>query len=143
MDDAQLGQVVLDAVTHAMCQNDEALAGSLAAIEQVGPWAMFGACCGWADCGHAALRKLYGERAADLAQGDMWALQELVPGKSRASDLFASRFIVAWANGDQPMALALFRSAVSVSEDAYGEAVISLLMSVAGLVRLATDSATT
>jgi hypothetical protein len=99
---------------------------------------MYGVCCAIAEAGRRILRKLYGS-GAPSRPGDMWAIEELVPGAFHKdpADAFAARFLVAYANRDSSTCLALFETALTAGGTEYVDSVCALLTNVAGLARLA------
>lgn len=98
---------------------------------------VYGACCAFAEIGKAALTKLHGDQAADLSRGDMWAMQILKPGENDPCETFATRFIVAYANGDKDGTFALFRAALEADGGQYVESVCALLATAVSLAHTA------
>ncbi|MFD5031673.1 hypothetical protein ACFWM0_14845 [Streptomyces sp. NPDC058405] len=144
MDQDQLYPLVMTTIGHALDGNSAAAASSMMEIGQQGDhYDVYGACCAFAEVGKAALKKIYGDRAPDPSRGDMWAMHLLKPGEADGPDLFASRFIVAYANNDPDATLALFHSALDASDDEYVSSVAALLAAMAGLSRLALDQPAT
>ncbi|MFJ9029771.1 hypothetical protein ACIRQP_14805 [Streptomyces sp. NPDC102274] len=142
MDHDQLYPLVMTTIGHALDGNSTAAASSLMEIGQaVDENAMYGVCCAFAEVGKAALKKSYGDQAPDLNRGDMWAMATLKPEEARPADVFATRFIVAYANDDRDATLALFQSALDASDDEYVSSTAALLATAAGLARLALDQA--
>jgi hypothetical protein len=140
MDRDKLAQLVTTA-WHCALTNDKAGASNaLAAIGDSGdPFDMYGACCGWAEIGKAALKKIYGDRAANVADGDMWVIEELQPGAMAADPpkAFAARFLIAYCNDDRETAPALYRAALEAGDEQYIDSMCALLVDVAGISRLA------
>ncbi|WP_328860914.1 hypothetical protein [Streptomyces sp. NBC_00306] len=138
MDTDQLYPLVMKAVGCAM---DKDADGACDALNEIGnsgdPWDMYAACCGFAEVGKAALKKIYRGRVPNLKRGDMWAIQELRPGCTPAADLFAVRFLVAYCNDDADTGPALFNAAFDAGSEHYTESVSALLANVAGLSSLA------
>jgi hypothetical protein len=140
MDKEELLQLTMTAIGCALGGDAEGASSALVEIGQRGThFDVYGACCAFAGVGKAALVKFYGKNAADLSKGDMWAMQEIVPGAASPAELFAMRFLIAYCNDDKEMAPALFRAALESEGDQYVESVCALLVSVAQLSRTALD----
>lgn len=142
MDNAHASELILHALACAVGKDTNGAATALDTLaKQSTDNQMYGVCCAIAAAGVHALKKIYGERAANLANGDMWALQELVPGSADADPphAFAIRFLVAYANEDTATTLALYDVAAGASGEQYVDSVCALLSNVAGITRTAID----
>lgn len=140
MDRDHLAHLVQTAVFCAVDNDAAGASDALAEISGSGdPFDMYAACCGIAEIGKGALKKLYGDRAPDPAKGDMWFVQELQPGalSDDPPKAFAARFLIAYANGDDKMCPALFRAALEADGVQYVDSLCALLSDVAGIARLA------
>ncbi|MFJ5070204.1 hypothetical protein ACIQC7_27725 [Kitasatospora sp. NPDC088556] len=102
---------------------------------------MYGVCCAIAAAGTHTLQLLYGSQAPTADNGAMWATTEFVPGAFAAdpAEAFATRFLVAYSNGDTDTCLALFETALQAEGEQYVASVCALLTAVGQLVRLALD----
>ncbi|GHI91309.1 hypothetical protein [Streptomyces olivaceus] len=140
MDQDRLYDLTMRAIGCALEGDAEAASNAMVEIGEIGTWHnVYGSCCAFAEVGKAALVKFYGDRAPDPARGDFWAMQ-MLPGQTTApADVFATRFIVAYANGDKDSAFALFRSALESSEDDYVSSVAALLATAASLANSALE----
>lgn len=141
MTDEQATQTTWDMLGAAVeGRGDEAarLMGELGA-DSDGP-RMYGVCCGLAEAGRHALRKLYPAMIWEPS-GSMYVLQELQPGgmDKNPADTWAARFVVAWANRDTANTDALFGVAEAMPGDGFPDCVCALLCTVAGVCRLALD----
>lgn len=138
MDHDRLFELTMTAISKAM---DGDAAGAATALMEIGssddPFHVYGACCAFAEVGKAALIKIYGDNAPDPSRGDMWAMQMLDTSKADPAEVFACRFIVAYANDDKEQAPALFRAALESSNDEYVSSVSQLLATAVGLSRTA------
>ncbi|MEU8870501.1 hypothetical protein AB0D24_04910 [Streptomyces javensis] len=94
---------------------------------------MFGVCCAAAEAGRTALLTLFPEAATN---GCMWSLAD-ISHRADPPQLFAARFLTAYANGDAPMAVALFQAAHEADAQARTESVCALLAHVRSLSRRA------
>jgi hypothetical protein len=95
---------------------------------------MYGVCCGLAEAGRHALKKLFPTMAWS---GYLYAIRELQPGglEENPADTWAARFLVAWANHDTANTDALFSVAAAAPGDGFPDRVCALLCTVAGLIR--------
>ncbi|ONK09495.1 hypothetical protein [Streptomyces sp. MP131-18] len=139
MDDIKHNAHLVFDMLAAAVADDTARAADL--LQQIGesstPDRMYGVCCALAAAGTNSLRSLYGEHAPDLSRGDMWAMQTLPnAGRDSQSSTWASRFLIAYANGDKDTPLALFNASVN-DGDRHVDDVASLLITVTGITRLA------
>src|SRR5690554_5019115 len=110
MDRDQLGQPVIRAFNAAVDRDLSGVADALDAIGTTGdPFDMYAACCGFAEIGKGALKKIYGDRAPRPEQGDMWVIEEMQPGalSDDPPKAFAARFLIAYCNDDKKTAPAL------------------------------------
>lgn len=140
MDRKELYRLTMDAIGCALEGDASGASNALVEIGQRGShFDVYGACCAFAEVGKGALVKFYGKNAADLGKGDMWAMQEIVPGATSPAELFAMRFLIAYCNDDKAMVPALFRAALESEGGQYVESVCALLVSVAQLSRTALD----
>lgn len=142
MNDDRLAELVQTAFHFAYEADADRVATCLDEIGNSGdPFDMYKACCGFAAIGHAALTKIYGERAPDRARGDMWVIEELQPGalSDDPPKAFAARFLIAYCNDDKDTAPALWRAAVEAGGVQYVDSVCHLVADVAGLARLALE----
>ncbi|MBT2379006.1 hypothetical protein J7E90_17030 [Streptomyces sp. ISL-111] len=142
MDQQQTGDLVFEALAHAVDGNAAEAATALMTIGQASDNSvMYGVCCAIASAGTHALGLVYGDRAPKPGTTDMYVLQELEPGAIEADPpkAFAVRFLTAYANGDTDTCLALFDAALRASDDEYVSSVCALLADVAGIYRLALD----
>lgn len=134
MDHEQLARLTHTAITCAMSGDSHGAATTLMEIGQDDdPFTMYAACCAFAEVGKAALVKFYGDRAPDPARGGMWAMQMLDPARSDPAEVFATRFLIAYANDDKDQAPALFRAALESSDAEYCSSVAQLLATAVGL----------
>jgi hypothetical protein len=92
---------------------------------------MYGVCCAIAEIGKATLKQLYPHMTWGPS-GYMWAMQQLGPGNP--ADVWAARFLVAYANGDRANTNALYGAALAGSDDEYGDSVCALVTTVSGIV---------
>lgn len=138
MEHEQLTRLAQAAINCAMSGDGH---GAATALMEIGhdedPFTVYAACCGFAAVGKAALTTFYGDRAPDPARGGMWAMQILDPTRSDPAQVFASRFIIAYANDDKEQAPALFRAALESSDAEYVSSVAQLLATAVGLSRTA------
>ncbi|MER6191806.1 hypothetical protein [Streptomyces cyaneofuscatus] len=142
MDQQQTGDLVFEALAHAVDGNAAEAATALMTIGQASDNnRMYGVCCAIASAGTHALGLVYGDRAPKPGTTDMYVLQELEPGAIEADPpkAFAVRFLTAYANGDTATCMALFDAALRSSDDEYVDSVCALLADVAGIYRLALD----
>lgn len=134
MEHEKLLDLTMTAIDRAMAGDS---AGAATALVEIGqsddPFDVFGACCAFAHVGKAALIKIYGDQAPDPSRGDMWAMQMLDATRSDPVEVFACRFIVAYANDDKEQAPALFRAALESSAEEYVTSVSQLLATVVQL----------
>lgn len=138
MDHDELYAHTMTVLNRAMDGDVSGAATALIEIGQSGdPFDIYGACCAFAEVGKAALIKIYGDKAPNPARGDMWAMQMLDVGKTDPAELFACRFIVAYANDDKEQAPALFRAALESSDDEYVSSVSQLLATAVSLAHTA------
>lgn len=145
MDRDQLGQLVIRAFNAAVDRDLSGVADALDAIGTTGdPFDMYAACCGFAEIGKGALKKIYGDRAPRPEQGDMWVIEEMQPGalSDDPPKAFAARFLIAYCNDDKKTAPALFRAALESGPEQYVDSMCALIADVAGIARLALDQTT-
>ncbi|BBB01025.1 hypothetical protein RVR_8257 [Actinacidiphila reveromycinica] len=131
MTDEQATQAVWDLMGHAIEGRGEQAARLLAEIgaDSDGP-RMYGICCAIAEIGKATLRQLYPHMTWGPS-GYMWAMQQLGPGSP--ADVWAARFLVAYADGDKANANALWSAATAASGDEHVDSICALVTTVAGL----------
>jgi hypothetical protein len=140
MEHEKLLNLTMTAISRAMAGDSAGAASALIEIGQSDdPFDVFGACCAFAEVGKAALKKIYGDKAPDPSRGDMWAMQMLDAARSDPAEVFACRFIVAYANDDKEQAPALFRAALESSDDEYVTSVSQLLATAVSLSRTALE----
>ncbi len=133
MTDNEATKAIWDLLGHAIEGRGEQAAQLLMAIGQDSDTArMYGVCCGIAEVGREILRKLY-PAMAWAPSGYMWAMQQIRPGEGDPADVWAARFLVAWANKDTANTDALYRAAVAGSDDEYVGSICALVTTVAGL----------
>ncbi|MFE2712296.1 hypothetical protein ACFXKI_09965 [Streptomyces mirabilis] len=138
MEHEKLLDLTMTAIDRAMAGDSAAAATALVEIGQSGdPFDVFGACCAFAHVGKAALTKIYGDKAPDPSHGDMWAMQMLDATRSDPAEVFACRFIVAYANDDKDLAPALFRASLEASDEEHVSSVSQLLATAVSLSRTA------
>ncbi|MEU4051314.1 hypothetical protein AB0F09_19205 [Streptomyces olivaceus] len=138
MDQDRLHQLTMQALDAAFNRNAEAAASALTEIgETGGDSSIYGACCAFAEVGRAALAKFYGDATPDPARGEMWAMQQL-GDSADPHDLFAVRFIVAYANQDQDLSMALFNASIEAGGNAHVDSVCALLGTAVQLANSAT-----
>lgn len=142
MDRDQLYKATMRAIGCALQGDAEGATNAMVEIGQNGTWRdVYGSCCAYAEVGKAALIKFYGEHAPDPARGGMWAMQTL-PGKTaEPAEVFAVRFILAYANDDKDGAFALFRAALESSNEDYIDSIAALLATAASLANSALEHA--
>lgn len=131
--------LISTALAAAYAGDSEHAADALATLgQQSDNNRMYGVCCALAAAGEQMLRRLYGDLAPVKGDG-MFVLEGLKPDSPvvDAPELFALRFLTAYANGDTETCLALFDAALSSDGDQYVDSVCALLAHVAGLCRLA------
>jgi hypothetical protein len=99
---------------------------------------MYGVCCALAETGKHFLGQIYGDQAPTPEHG-MWVMQELTPGglDSDPPSTWATRFLIARANGDEQQTLALFDASIEADGDRHVCDVAALLANVAGIAKLA------
>ena len=140
MDQKETGDLVFEAIAHAVAGNASEAATALMTIGQEADNSrMYGVCCAIASAGTHALGLVYGDRAPVPGTSDMYVLQELKPGAASADPpkAFAVRFLTAYANGDTDTCMALFNAALRSSDEEFVDSVCALLADVAGIYRLA------
>jgi hypothetical protein len=134
----QLADLTMLTIARAM---DGDAAGAATALMEIGqsndPFNVYAACCAFASVGKGALITLYGDKAPDPARGDMWAMQMLKPGSNDPAEMFAMRFIVAYANDDKELAPALFRASLEASDEEHVSSVAQLLATAVSLAHTA------
>lgn len=137
MTEEETAALVMQAIGYAIDGDGERATSVLDTIaESSDNNRMYGVCCAIAAAGAQVLRLLYGSQAP--GPGDMWAFSELAPGSlGDPAEAFATRFLVAYANGDTPTCLALYQAALKAGGIEYVDSVCALLANVAGLARLA------
>jgi hypothetical protein len=140
MDSLAASQLVMDTLAYAVAGDADRAATALQDLGvQSNGNQMYGVCCALAEAGTIALRRIYGDQAPNPTFGDMWVMQQLVPGalEEDPPKAFSMRFLVAYANGHRDIALALYDAAYQASNDEYVDSVAALLATVAGITRLA------
>lgn len=101
---------------------------------------MLGVCYAIAEAGHKALRMSFGDAAPNPLRGDMWMIEQLEDGAlDDPVQGFATRFLVAYCNGDRDMARAHWEAALEAGPEVFVGGVCQLLIDVAGLARAAID----
>lgn len=131
MTDEQATQAIWDMIGHAIEGRGEQAARALMRLGQDSDSPrMYGICCAIAEVGKVALRQLYPHMTWGRS-GHMWAMQQLAPGDP--ADVWAARFLVAYANGDRANTNALYDTACAGTDDEYGQSVCALLATVAGV----------
>jgi hypothetical protein len=134
MDQDELYQLTMTTISRALDGDIEGSANALMEIGQTGDTAnVYGACCAFAEVAKAAMLKLYGGHAPNLASGDMWALEQLKPGLGDPAEAFAMRFIVAYANDDPGQTMALFQTTLNAGPDDHVSSVSQLLATAVSL----------
>ncbi|MFI2434731.1 hypothetical protein [Streptomyces sp. NPDC018693] len=99
---------------------------------------MLGVCYAIADAGHKALQMMYGDAAPNPMRGDFWMIEQLEEGAlDDPVQGFASRFFVAYCNGDRDTARAHWETALQAGPPVFIGGVCRLLIDVAGLCRAA------
>lgn len=140
MDHDRLYELTMRAIGCALESDAEGATDAMLEIGQNGTWQnVYGACCAFAEVGKAALIKFYGDKAPDTDRGDSWGMTILDPAKADPAEVFASRFIVAYANDDKDTAFALFRAALDSSAEEYVSSVAQLLATAASLANSALE----
>lgn len=130
-------KAVWDMLGHAIEGRGDEAARALMAIGQDSDTArMYGVCCALAETGKEILHRLYPAMTWE-PNGSMWALHLIGPGEGNPADVWAARFLVAWANKDTANTDALFTAALAGSDDEYGDSICALLVTVAGLGKTA------
>lgn len=138
MDHDRLYELTMRAIGHAMEGDSEGATTAMLEIGQNGTWRdVYGSCCAYAEVGKAALIKFYGDKAPDPTRGDMWGMAILDPTKADAAEVFATRFIIAYANDDKDGAFALFETALKAGPDDYVSSVAALLATAVSLAHSA------
>ncbi|WP_327435691.1 hypothetical protein OG279_09495 [Streptomyces sp. NBC_01201] len=138
MDHTAASNLIFDALAHAVAGNSEKAADALSDLGQNSDNSqMYGVCCAIAGAGEHVLRRIYGDQAPTDGTG-MFVLEGLEPGAVvDPPELFALRFLTAYANNDPDTCMALFSAALQSDGDQYVDSVCALLAHVAGLCRLA------
>ncbi|MFJ5259122.1 hypothetical protein ACIQAC_01425 [Streptomyces sp. NPDC088387] len=138
MDRDRLCELTMRAIGCALDSDSEGATNAMLEIGQAGTWHdVYGACCAFAEVGKAALVKFYGDQTPDVAHGGSWAMQILDPAEADPAEVFATRFIVAYANDDRDNTIALFRAALESSDEEYVSSVAQLLATAASLANSA------
>lgn len=140
MDHARRTALMHQALEAAITYDGPATAAALAEVgEHSTPRELFGVCGGLAAGGIAALKMVHGDDY-NPAVHLLW-FREAVPGANEADPhgAWAMRFLVAHANGDMPMANALFRTAMDAGGDDLARSITSLLAVAADLARAAIE----
>jgi hypothetical protein len=104
---------------------------------------MLGVCYAFAGAGHKSLQAIYGDAAPNPAHGDAWILEQLEPGAldNDPMQAFASRFLIAFCNGQLDTAQAHYETALIAGPEVFVGGVCQLLIDVAGLARAALEQA--
>lgn len=140
MDRDRLYELTMQAIGYALEGNAEGASTAMVEIGQKGTWHnVYGACCAFAEVGKAALIKFYGPAAPNADRGDSWGMTILDPDGADPCEVFATRFIVAYANDDKDTTLALFRAALESSDEEYVSSVAQLLGTAASLANSALE----
>ncbi|WP_338699149.1 hypothetical protein V2W30_22530 [Streptomyces sp. Q6] len=135
----ELSDLTMQAIAATLDRNAEEAARALSEIGTRGnSRGIYAACCAFAHLGKVALTKLYGDQAPDLKRGDMWAMDILQPGAD-PHDLFAVRFIVAYANEDRDQVNALFDASIAAGPEDHVCSVTQLLITAVQLTNTAKD----
>ncbi|MGW2951594.1 hypothetical protein [Streptomyces eurythermus] len=139
MTSREAAEMVEEALTAAVVGDADRAAGLIARLGvDSDAHRMFGVCCAIAEAGHRALRLCFGEAAPDPSQGDMWMIEQLEAGAlDNPVQAFASRFLVAYSNGDRETARAHWETALAAGPEVFVGGVCQLLVDVAGLTRAA------
>ncbi|MFJ1606956.1 hypothetical protein ACIOHS_26835 [Streptomyces sp. NPDC088253] len=99
---------------------------------------MLGVCYAIAEAGHKALRMSFGDAAPNPLHGDMWMIEQLEDGAlDDPVQGFATRFLIAYCNGDRAMAQAHYETALQAGPEVFVGGVCQLLIDVAGLANAA------
>jgi hypothetical protein len=136
MDEHELMRHVAQGLWAACNDDRNAFLDALDAItEPEDPALIYSACCGFAEAGRQAMEQIYGV-TADPDNGATWGA---VPKNQAAEHAppnrwFSIRFLVAHANHDHDMTLALFNAAVEAGPDHLVDAMVALVMDAANLV---------
>jgi len=129
-----LDSLVREILRHTLDGRPALAASLLDVVSEHGDGAdLFGVCCAAAECGRVALQALF-PFACDGAADEWRLLPEMV--EQMAGDphrLFAARFMTAYLNEDQPMALALFQASEAAGYQDRTESICALLAHVRGL----------
>lgn len=141
MTQEETAATVAEVLSHGLQGDAEA---SWAALMRLGTSlnanAMYGACCGFAEAGKAALKQMFAPAAFAGGPG-MYALTQLQHGAD-PEDLWAARFVVAHTNGDQDTTQALYDTALTAGPERFVDAVGALVTTVVGLIITATGGGT-
>lgn len=136
MNQEQTAEAVWDLLGHAVeGRGDEAAQALVHIGSSVDANRMYGVCCALAEAGTFALKKLFAPAA--FAGPSMYGIHQLKHGTDPA-EMWGARFLVAYANGDRQMALALFEAALKASDEEYVVSVSQLVCTVAGVIITAT-----
>lgn len=141
MDKEATTTLLIEALVNAVDGNAHQAATALQTLGQQSDGnEMYGVCCALSEAGVIALRRIYGDRAPKPGTADMWAMQQLTPtAGDDPAEQFSLRFLIAYANGDKPTALALYNAAYKASDEEYVDSIGALLATVAGITRLSLD----
>lgn len=136
MDQEKTSRLIMKALGAGIYGDPDEAVDILQEIGAAGDWnRMYGVCCAFASVGLKFIEKTTRPKAA----GEMWGIEELVPGAlgKDPADQFAARFLVAYANDDPDNALALYEAIVQASTTEYVEAISALFAQAVGLGRMA------
>lgn len=140
MDHDRLYGLTMRAIGCALEGDAEGATTAMLEIGRNGTWHnVYGACCAFAEVGKAALIKFYGDKAPNTDRGESWGMAILDPAKADPAAMFATRFIVAYANDDKDTAFALFRAALESSDEEYVSSVAQVLATAASLANSALE----
>lgn len=129
MDRHELAELTMEAIGAAMAGDSTGAADTLSEIgNRGGPNKVYGACCAFAELGRASLTKIYGGKAPVLSRGELWGMQILAPAEADPYELFAVRFVVAYANDDRQQTVALFDASLAAGPDHHVRSVCQLLI---------------
>ncbi|MER6559789.1 hypothetical protein ABT300_19045 [Streptomyces sp. NPDC001027] len=140
MDQQELSRLTSAALARAI---DGDMDGAATAIVEIGRnspdgYDVYAACCGFAEAARQAMVTLDGGDPHGPGREGGWGMRPIDDGDQvDAPLLFARRFIVAYANGDQDNTLALWRAALLASHAEYVASVASLLATAARLANQA------
>ncbi|PWI16055.1 hypothetical protein DI272_19185 [Streptomyces sp. Act143] len=134
-------EVIRDALGAAMTGDGNRAADLIAQLGMDSDAArMLGVCYAIAEAGHKALRVCFGDAAPDPANGDAWVIEQLEDGAlDDPVQAFATRFLIAYCNGDRIDAQAHYEAALQAGPEVFVHGVCQLLIDVAGLANAASE----